>query len=151
MNKPYAGKLVVVGAAAAAAGVAALTLSSTGVAGASPDQSGKTFSEAQATLKMLGYTPVTRVTVGDKTAQGDCTVVRQQDLGAPATAGWLTPQTGAGGIFFGGDQPTLYPIQLPQIPTPGQVLLTLACYHGGGVAAGQATGSGDINSKPPSH
>ena len=45
-------------------------------------------------------------------------------------------------------QPTLYPITLPNVPASGRVLLTLACYGGSNIAAGQATGNGDITGKP---
>jgi hypothetical protein len=139
-------KLVVFGAAAAGAGAASLALFSTGVAGASPDQTGKSFSEAQATLKTAGYTPIVSIAVGDKTAQSDCKVIRQQDI--PTAVSWVTSQTSSNGVFVGGDQPTLYPITLPNVPASGRVLLTLSCYAGSKIAAGQATGAGDITSKP---
>ena len=137
MAKSYIHKVVVLGVAGTAAGLAAWTLTSTGVAGAQPSVTGKTYSEAQATLSSMGYTPVVASVIGDKTAQSNCMVVRQQDL---------TTST----VFVGGDQPTLYPMKLPNVPTAGQVLLTLACYNSKDVAAGQATGSGDINTKPSS-
>ncbi len=137
MNKSYVQKFVVLGVAGAAAGLASLTLTSTGVAGAQPSVTGKTYSEAQATLSATGYTAVVASVIGDKTAQSNCMVVRQQDF--PTT-----------NVFIGGDQPTLYPVKLPNVPTSGQVFLTLACYNSKDVAAGQATGSGDINSKPSS-
>jgi len=41
--------------------------------------------------------------------------------------------------FFGGDQPTLYPMKLPNEPTTGQVFLTLACYNAKDAAPGHAT------------
>jgi hypothetical protein len=88
-------KLIVLGAGALAASAATLTLMSTGVAGAAPDESGKTYSEAQAALKAAGYTAVVSSAVGDAVAQGDCTVTRQQTtMGSPfAGGGWR----GAGG------------------------------------------------------
>jgi hypothetical protein len=137
MKKTHAQKLIVVGVAGVAAGVSTLTLSSTGVAVASPDMSGKTYSEAQAALSSMGYTAVATTVFGDKSAQANCKVLRQQDF--PTS-----------NIFVGGDQPTLYPIKLPNVPTAGQVFLTLACYNAKDSAAGQATGSGDINTKPGS-
>jgi hypothetical protein len=80
-------KLIVVGAGTVAAGVASLALMSTGVAGAAPDESGKTYSEALADLKAAGYTAVMSTVVGDKVAQGDCTVVRQNSTKASAFVG----------------------------------------------------------------
>ena len=136
MKKSYAQKLIVLGVAGVTAGMASLTLSSTGVAGASPDMSGKTFSEAQAALGAMGYTAVAATVIGDKASQGNCKVVRQQDF--PTS-----------NVFVGGDQPTLYPVKLPNVPTAGQVLLTLSCYNAKDAAPGQATGSGDINTKKP--
>jgi hypothetical protein len=148
MKKPHLQKLVVVAAAAAGAGLTWMTLFSTGVAGASPDMTGKTFSEASAALKMAGYTPIVSIAIGDKTAQGDCKVVRQQDI--PAAISWVSSQTSSNGVFIGGDQATLYPVQLPNVPVAGRVWLTLACYGGPGVTGGQATGSGSISTKPSS-
>ena len=76
------------------------------------------------------------VAVGDETARSNCTVVHQQDF--PITA-----------IFVGGDQPTLYPGPgFGNIPTSGQVLLTLSRYQASDVSLSQATGSGDITTKP---
>jgi hypothetical protein len=124
-----------------------MTLSSTGVAGAAPDMSGKTFSEAQAALKQAGYTAVVSTSVGDKTAQGDCKVIRSQSPPTGIT-GWSASAIAANGTFIGGDQPTLYPITLPNVPASGLVLLTLSCYAASDVAAGQATGTGDITTKP---
>ena len=146
MAKLYVQKLVVVGGGGAAAGLAALTLSSTGVAGAQPSVTGKTFSEAQATLGSMGYTAVVSTVIGDKATQANCMVVRQQDF--PGGAQWAASTVNS--IFTGNDQPTLYPIHLPNEPTTGQVFLTLGCYNSKDVAAGQATGSGDINTKPGS-
>jgi hypothetical protein len=145
MNKSYVKKLTVIGAAAAA-GAGLMTLLDTGVAGASPDVSGKTFSEAQAALKRYGYTAAAMTAVGDKTAQSDCKVVRQQDINTP-TPGWPTSQL-VNGVFVGGDQPTLYPGPgFGDIPTTGQVLLTLDCYPAGDAGLSHPTGSGDINTK----
>jgi hypothetical protein len=102
-------KRLIVPAAAGFAGIAVwMVLASTGVASASPDVSGKTFSEAQAVLSGVGLTGVTVASIGDKQAQGDCTVVRQQDVPGVAWApsGW--PAAGS--------------------PPTKQVLLTLQCY-----------------------
>ena len=99
-------KLLVLAAGALAATAASLTLVSTGVAGAAPDTSGQTFSEAQATLKTAGYTAVMSTTIGDQVAQNDCTVVRQQ--------------TTTGGAFVGGDWPG-------SSSSSPKVLLTLDC------------------------
>jgi hypothetical protein len=82
-----ANKLIVVGAGVLAAGAATLTLMSTGVAGAAPDVSGQTFSEAQAALKEAGYTAVVSTAVGDAVSQGDCTVVRQNTTTASSFVG----------------------------------------------------------------
>ncbi|MBV8927773.1 MAG: PASTA domain-containing protein [Mycobacteriaceae bacterium] len=145
MERTYRNKLLILGAAV---GAAAAVSATTSIASASPDQTGKTFSEAQAALKAAGLTPVASTVIGDKTAQGDCKVLRQHDL--PTGINWPTSQTTGDGIFIGGDQPTLYPITLPNIPTSGRVFLTLSCYGAKDAAAGQATGSGDITTKPPS-
>ena len=81
-------KLLVVIAGAGAAIGASLPLINTGVAGAAPpDVSGDTFSEAQAALKESGYTAVMSTTLGDKLAQGDCKVVRQETTTASAFVG----------------------------------------------------------------
>jgi hypothetical protein len=141
-------KLIVLGAAAAAAGTAAMTLASAGVAGASPSVSGKTLSEAQAVLKTSGWSTIATVAIGDKQPQGNCTVIGQQDMPA-GIAGWSTSDL-VNGVFVGGDQPTLYPINLPNVPTAQVTKLTLACYGGSGIAAGAPTGAGDINAKPGS-
>lgn len=134
----FSTRLVIVGVAAAAAGLSSLILLSAGLAGAQPDMSGKTFAEAQATLSQLGYTAVVASVIGDKNPQANCKVVRSQDF--PTS-----------NIFIGGDQPNPpFAIKLPNVPTPGQVWLTLSCYSAKDVTAGQATGSGDINTKPSS-
>lgn len=96
-------KLIVLTAAILAAAAASLILWNTGVATASPDVSGKTFAEAQPVLQEAGYTVVVANTVGDKLAQSDCTVVRQQD-----------------------STPTPFGTKKYQI-APHQVMLTLNC------------------------
>jgi hypothetical protein len=54
-----------------------------------------------------------------------------------------------GAIFVGGDQPTLYPGPgFGNIPTAGQVMLTLSCYQASDVSQTQVTGSGSITTKP---
>jgi beta-lactam-binding protein with PASTA domain len=80
-------KLIIIAAGLVAAVAASLTLMSTGVAGAAPDVSGQTFSEAQATLKESGYAAVMSTAVGDTLAQGDCKVVRQETTMASAFVG----------------------------------------------------------------
>jgi hypothetical protein len=118
-------------------GASSLALWSAAVAGASPDMTGKSYSDAKTALSQAGFTAVASVVVGDKTgAQSSCKVVHQQDF--PITA-----------IFVGGDQPTLYPGPgFGNIPTAGQVLLTLSCYQASDVSQSQPTGSGDITTKP---
>ena len=85
-------------------------------------------------------------TFGDKLAQGDL----QSDRPAGCTSGltgWSTSNT-TNGIFTGGDQPTLYPGPgFGDIPTTGQVMLTLACYGAKDAGPARPTGSGDINTK----
>ena len=113
-----------------------LALSSAAVAGASPDMTGKSYSDAKTALSQAGFSAVASVVVGDKTSQSSCKVVRQQDF--PITA-----------IFVGGDQPTLYPGPgFGNIPTSGQVLLTLSCYNASDINQSQLTGSGSITTKP---
>jgi hypothetical protein len=81
-------KLTVVGAGVLAAGATALTLIDTGVAGAAPDTSGQTFSEAQAALSKSGYQAVMGSSVGDDVSQGDCLVTRSQGtMAAPFIGG----------------------------------------------------------------
>lgn len=58
----------------------AMTSLSTGTANASPDVSGKSFSDASAALANAGYTVVVGSTLGDKLAQSDCLVTSQQDM-----------------------------------------------------------------------
>jgi hypothetical protein len=135
MEKP---KLRGFAAIAIGAGACAsvLALASAAVAGASPDMTGKSFSDASTALGQAGFKAIASVVVGDKTGQSNCKVVRQQDF--PITA-----------IFVGGDQPTLYPGPgFGNIPTSGQVLLTLSCYNASDVNQSQVTGSGDIHTKP---
>lgn len=118
------------------AGASVVALASAAGASASPDMTGKTYSDAKTALGQAGFTAIASVAFGDKTAQSSCKVVRQQDF--PITA-----------IFVGGDQPTLYPGPgFGNIPTAGQVMLTLSCYQASDVALSQATGSGDITTKP---
>jgi hypothetical protein len=137
--------------AAATVGTASMVLFSAGVAAASPDMSGKSFSEAQAALKQAGYTAVAATKIGDKTAQSDCKVIGQRDLTGGPPASWLTSQT-VTGVFIGGDQPTLYPGPgYGNIPTTGQVMLTLACYSSGDAGSAHPTGTGDINTKKAAH
>ena len=88
-------KLTVVGAGVLAAGATALTLISTGVAGAAPDTSGQTFSEAQAALSKSGYQAVMGSSVGDDVSQGDCLVTRAQGIMAtPFVGGDVSAQGG---------------------------------------------------------
>jgi hypothetical protein len=137
--------LCVVAAAVAAAAAALLTA---GVAAAaSPDVSGKTFSQAQAALKQAGYTAVVATAFGDKTAKGNCKVIGQHDLAGGPPASWVTSAT-VTGVFVGGDQPTLYPGPgFGDMPTTGRVMLTLACYSAGDAGAAHPTGTGDVNTK----
>jgi hypothetical protein len=136
------GKTLVVTVAAAVA-----TLLTHGVAAATtPNIVGKSYSDAKAVLSMAGLTPVTAGVIGDKTAQSDCKVIAQHDA-QPGLQGWATADT-TNGVFIGGDQPTLYAGPgFGNIPTAGRVFLTLACYAASDAAPGQATGTGDINTK----
>jgi hypothetical protein len=134
-------------AAAAGAGAASMIWLATGVAAASPDLSGKTFAQAQASLKLAGYTALVGSVIGDKTAQSDCTVIGQQDLTGGFPSSWLTSET-TNGVFLGGDRPMLYTSPgFGNVPTTGQVILTLACYRVGDAGPARPTGSGDINTK----
>jgi hypothetical protein len=138
---------IILGAAAAGAGAASMIWLATGVAAASPDLSGKTFAQAQASLELAGYSAVVGSVIGDKTAQNDCTVIGQQDLTGGFPSSWLTSQT-INGVFLGGDQPTLYPGPgFGNVPTTGQVIVTLACYRVDDAGPARPTGSGDINTK----
>jgi hypothetical protein len=73
---------------AAAAG-AAMSLSSAGAAGAqgAPDVTGKTYSEAAATLKNAGFTARLAATVGDQLSQNDCLVSSQAVLASTSSFG----------------------------------------------------------------
>jgi hypothetical protein len=76
-------------------------------------------------------------------------VIGQWDLPSGIT-GWSTSNTTNDGVFIGGDQPTLYPGPgFGDIPTTGQVILTLACYGAKDASPARPTGSGDINTKKP--
>ena len=134
VTRPNRGGVVAVAVAILAG--ASFGLWSAPTSAASPDVTGKTYSDAQSALKMAGFTAVIATTVGDKTPQSSCKVVHQQDF--PISA-----------IFVGGDQPTLYPGPgFGNIPTSGQVLLTLSCYQATDVNQSQVTGSGSITTKP---
>jgi hypothetical protein len=134
---------------AAAVGSAGAAFLSSGVAVASPDMTGESYSDASAALKGAGFTPIVQSVVGDKTAQGDCTVIRQKDV-TPGLAAWVTSNT-VNGVFVGGDQPTNFSGPgYGNEPSAGRVMLTLACYPGPKVAPGLATGTGDINAAKPS-
>jgi hypothetical protein len=134
--------------AVAAAGTSWMSLSGAAVAGASPDMTGKAWSDAQTGLKQAGYNPVATTSIGDKTPQASCKVIRQQDW-IGGNSNWTISNT-VNGVFVGNDQPTLYPGSTPYIPTTGTVFVTLACYGAKNVASGQVTGSGDITTKPGS-
>jgi beta-lactam-binding protein with PASTA domain len=71
-------KILVLAAAAFAAIAATAILVGNGPAGATPVVSGRTFSEAQATLRAAGYTAVASYSVGDQLPQNACIVFRQQ-------------------------------------------------------------------------
>jgi PASTA domain len=142
-------KVVVAAAAAAGEAFALMLTSAVAAAASSPDMTGKTFSDAQTALKQAGFTAVVANTFGDKLAQGDCTVIGQRDLPTGLT-GWVTSETTNDGIFIGGDQPTLYPGPgFGDVPTTGQVKLTLACYGAKDASPARPTGSGDVNTKKP--
>jgi hypothetical protein len=73
----YARPLVGMGAAAAA--LAALAISGSGVAWASTtDVTGQKYSDAQGALSSAGLKPVVETTVGDQKAWPDCIVTRAQ-------------------------------------------------------------------------
>jgi hypothetical protein len=133
---------------AVAAGASATALSCPGVAAASPDQTGKAWSDAQTSLKYAGYAPVATSIIGDRGPTSSCKVIRQQDW-IPGNNNWIISNT-VNGVFVGNDQPTLYPGSTPYFPTAGTVFVTLACYGAKDVAAGTVTGSGDITTKPGS-
>jgi hypothetical protein len=133
---------------AAAAGTSATAVSSAGVAAASPDQTGKAWSDAQTSLKYAGYSPVAATIIGDKVPTSSCKVVRQQDW-IGSNNNWVISNT-VNGVFVGNDQPTLYPGSTPLFPAAGTVFVTLACYGAKDLALGTVTGSGDITTKPGS-
>lgn len=133
---------------AVAAGTSATAVSSAGVAAASPDQTGKAWSDAQTSLKYAGYSPIAATVIGDKVPTGSCTVIRQQDW-IGSNNNWIISNT-INGVFTGNDQPTLYPGSTPYIPTALTVFMTLSCYGAKDAAAGMPTGSGDITTKPSS-
>ena len=135
VTRPNRGGVVAVAVAIVAG--ASFGLWSAPTSAASPDVTGKTYSDAQSALKMAGFTAVIATTVGDKTPQSSCKVVHQQDF--PIAA-----------VFVGGDQPTLYPVTLPNVPTSNQVMLTLVCYPASDASQSRATGKGDITKKPTS-
>ena len=86
-------KLIVLGAGVAAAAAASLALVGTGVAGAAPDVSGQTFSEASATFSAAGLKAVVSSKVGDKKAQSDCIFTRQQATSKPQSGNHPTSNT----------------------------------------------------------
>jgi len=133
---------------AVGAGTSAMAVSSAGVAAASPDQTGKAWSDAQTSLKYAGFAPLAATIIGDKTPTASCKVIRQQDW-IGANNNWTISNT-VNGVFVGNDQPTLYPGSTPYIPTAGTVFVTLSCYGAKDAAAGTVTGSGDITTKPGS-
>jgi hypothetical protein len=133
---------------AVAAGTSAMAVFSAGVAAASPDQTGKAWSDAQTSLKYAGYAPVAATIIGDKSPPAGCKVIRQQDW-IGGNNNWVISNT-VNGVFVGNDQPTLYPGSTPYFPTAGTVFVTLACYGAKDAAAGTVTGSGDITTKPGS-
>jgi hypothetical protein len=140
MTKSYGKRLVAV--AAVAGGATSIALFASGVAAASPDMTGKTFSQAQTALSQAGLTAVAASYIGDKTAQADCTVVSQRDV-AGGFPDWATSNT-VNGVFIGRSPTQFTGGGFGNNPTQGQVLLTLACYPVGDATAGRATGSGDI-------
>jgi hypothetical protein len=73
-------KLIILAVAAGAA----MTVFGSGVAGGSPSVSGKTFSEASATLQQAGYTVKVSTVVGDRLSQSDCVVTGQSDSATSA-------------------------------------------------------------------
>jgi beta-lactam-binding protein with PASTA domain len=75
-------KFIVLGAGVAAA-AASMALVGTGVAGAAPDVTGQTFSEASAALSGAGLKAVVSSAVGDQKAQSDCVVTRQRTSSTP--------------------------------------------------------------------
>jgi hypothetical protein len=69
----------VLGAGGAAAALAALAISGSGVAAAaSTDVTGQKYSDAQSALNSAGLKPVVETVVGDQKAWPDCVVTRAQ-------------------------------------------------------------------------
>ena len=81
---------------AAAAGAAMSLLSAGAAAAAAPDVTGKTYSEATATLKTAGFTAKLAAKVGDQLSQGDCLVSSQAVL-APTSSFGPSQFKGGGG------------------------------------------------------
>lgn len=73
-------KMLVVGAGAAAAtGAAVSLLFGAGVAAAAPDVVGQTYSDASSAIEDSGSSAKVAVTVGSKLSQGDCIVTNAWD------------------------------------------------------------------------
>ena len=66
------------GVGGAAAALAALAISGTGVAAAATDVTGQKYSDAQSALSSAGLKPVVETVVGDQKAWPDCVVTRAQ-------------------------------------------------------------------------
>jgi hypothetical protein len=83
------------GVCGTAIGIAALTLSGSGVAAASTDVTGQKYSDAQTALSTAGFKPVVKSVVGDQLAWPNCVVTRTQAHTVPAppnSAGSATKQ-----------------------------------------------------------
>ena len=68
----------VLGVGGAAAALAALAISGSGVAAAATDVTGQKYSDAQSALSSSGLKPVVETVVGDQKAWPDCVVTRAQ-------------------------------------------------------------------------
>ena len=68
----------VLGVGGAAAALAALAISGSGVAAAATDVTGQKYSDAQSTLSSAGLKAVVETVVGDQKAWPDCVVTRAQ-------------------------------------------------------------------------
>lgn len=68
----------VLGAGAAAAALAGLAISGSGMAAAATDVTGQKYSDAQSALSSAGLKPVVETVVGDQESWPDCVVTRQQ-------------------------------------------------------------------------
>jgi hypothetical protein len=68
----------VLGVGGAAAALAALAISGSGVAAAATDVTGQKYSDAQSALSSAGLKPVVETVVGDQKAWPDCVVTRAQ-------------------------------------------------------------------------